>query len=346
MLDALTRCLWFALMAGALLARVSTMAEAQSVTTSPPYPPPGKMIDVGGWRLHLNCTGEAKASQPTAILEAGNGDFSVEWSLVQPRVASFARVCSYDRAGDGWSEMGPHPRTIHQLVYELHTLLEKANVRPPYVLVGHSFGGVVVRLYAATYPADVVGMLLVDAGRLNPLRYVDGKLVSLPETAKGIPVPPVKTANPLRESDIPPAALAQMQAGARQLAANPNEPPRDKLPVEAQRMRAWALGQVKHIAAYVNPFEAEELAGMIADLKNKEYPLGEMPLIVLTAGNAEFGPTEQALEDDRRKNQAALATLSRKGKQIIAVGNGHHIQIENPELVTKSIRDLVTATQK
>src|SRR4030095_2709756 len=130
----------------------TTMAQSQS--TQPPFPPPGKLVDVGGWRLHLNCTGEARASQPTVILEAGLGDFSVEWSLVQPGVAKFARVCSYDRAGTGWSEMGPNPRTMRQIVFELHTLLEKAGVRPPYALVGHSYGGVLVRLYSITYPAE------------------------------------------------------------------------------------------------------------------------------------------------------------------------------------------------
>jgi pimeloyl-ACP methyl ester carboxylesterase len=321
-------------------------AGAQSDTQQPPLPPPGRLVDLGGWRLHIHCTGKARATQPTVILEPGVGDFSVEWSLVQPRVASFARVCSYDRAGDGWSDLGPHPRTMHQIVFELHTLLEKAGVRPPYVLVGQSYGGVLVRLYAATYPADVAGMVLVDGGRLNPLRFIDGKLVSLPETASGRPAPPVKATNPLREGDIPPDARAQIEAAARWAAPTANEPPRDKLPADAQRMRTWALSQVKHYAAYVNPFEAEELAGMIAEQKAKEHPLGDIPLIVLTAGNPEYGLDKQALEEDRKKNQAALATLSRNGKQVIAVGSGHHIQIEDPELVIKSIREVVTAARK
>src|SRR5215207_3210379 len=106
-------------------------ARAQDSAASPPLPPPGRLVDVGGWRLHLNCTGDARPSQPTVILEAGLGDFSVEWALVQPRVATFARVCSYDRAGDGWSEIGPHPRTFRQIVYELHALLDRAGERPP-----------------------------------------------------------------------------------------------------------------------------------------------------------------------------------------------------------------------
>src|SRR4051794_17724326 len=122
-------------------------ANAQDLNDTPPYPPPGKLVDVGGWRLHLDCTGELRPGVPTVILEAGLGDFSVEWSLVQPRVAQFARVCSYDRAGDGWSDIGPYPRTHRQIVYELHTLLSHAGERPPFVLVGHSYGGWLVRLY-------------------------------------------------------------------------------------------------------------------------------------------------------------------------------------------------------
>ncbi|MCI0664490.1 MAG: alpha/beta hydrolase [Acidobacteria bacterium] len=321
-------------------------AGVQNVTSQPPLPPPGKLVDIGGWRLHLNCTGEVRESQPTVILEAGAGSLSVEWSLTQPGVAGFARVCSYDRAGIGWSDLGPHPRTMRQVVFELHSLLEKAGVRPPYVLVGSSYGGVLAQLYAATYPTDVAGMLLVDSGMLNPFRYIDGKLVRLADTARGIAVPPVKTSNPLRESDIPPGARAQIEAAARQSAPGANQPPRDKLPVDAQRMRAWALSQVKHYAAHANQFEAEELALMLTDQKKKEHPLGEIPLIVLTAGRSEFGPDEQALEEERSKDQASLANLSRKGKQVIAVGSGHHIQIEVPDLVVKSIREVVTAARK
>src|SRR5262245_43652329 len=176
--------------------------SAQSETTQPPFPPPGRLVDIGGWRLHLNCTGEARASQPTVILEAGIGDFSVEWGLVQPGVAQFARVCSYDRAGDGWSDLGPHPRTMPQIVYELHTLVDKAGVKPPLVLVGHSYGGWLVRLYASTYPADVAGMVLVEAGADNPWRMLpDGKLVRSSELAKGQAIPAVKVSNPLRISD-------------------------------------------------------------------------------------------------------------------------------------------------
>lgn len=322
-------------------AAATCLTSTLNAQKEPPIPPPGQMVDIGGWKIHVNCTGEAKPNQPTIILEAGAGDFSVEWSLVQPSIAQFARVCSYDRAGDGWSEMGPHPRTMRQLVYELHTLMQRAGEKAPFLLIGQSFGGVVVRLYHMTYPNEVAGMMLIDAGRLDPWRFIDGKLQHANEMAKGTPVPDVKTANPLRESDIPDGARAQMEAGARSSVARANES-RDKLPDEAKRMRTWTLGTVKHVAAYVNPFEAEELALMVADTKGKQYPLGDLPLTVISAGRAQYD--EKWMEDDHTQSQAAMAKLSRNGRQIVAKESGHHVHIDQPDLVTSAVRDLLAAT--
>ncbi|HKQ72272.1 MAG TPA: alpha/beta hydrolase [Blastocatellia bacterium] len=332
----------------ASLAFQAATTVAQDQSTQPPFPPPGKLVDVGGWRLHLNCAGEARDSQPTVILEAGLGDFSVEWSLVQPGVAKFARVCSYDRAGDGWSELGPYPRTLRQIVYELHTLLDKAGVKPPLALVGHSYGGWLVRLYASTYPAEVAGLALVEAGIDNPWRMMpDGKLARSSDLNQGQPIPAVKTSNPLRVSDIPPGALSQMRTGAQRLAKNPNEPPRDKLPPDAQRMRAWALGQLGHIAAGVNPFEHEELAALRVEMAKTKYPLGDMPLIVLTRGiSEEEGPDAKALEAEHRQAHTASATMSRNGKLIIAARSGHHVQLDEPELVIQAIRDVLASARK
>jgi pimeloyl-ACP methyl ester carboxylesterase len=124
------------------------------------YPPPGQLIDIGGYNLHLYCMGEGS---PTVILETGLGTMSADWANVQPGVASTTRICAYDRAGVGWSDPGLQPRDPQQIAQELHTLLEEANISGPYVLVGQSFGGLYVRMYAAQYPEDVVGMVLVDA---------------------------------------------------------------------------------------------------------------------------------------------------------------------------------------
>src|SRR5215218_93821 len=116
------------------------------------YPPPGEMVDVGGYRLHINCVGHGS---PTVVLDGGLGEFSAQWVRVQQEVSGTIRVCAYDRAGMGWSEMGPEPRDAKQITGELHTLLSKAGIESPYVLVGHSFGGLSMQTYATRYPDEV-----------------------------------------------------------------------------------------------------------------------------------------------------------------------------------------------
>lgn len=122
-----------------------------------------QLVDLGGRRLYLKCSGEARAGTPVVVLDAGMGSTSDAWSSVEPNVSQFARVCSYDRAGLGKSDRAPHPRTSQDIVNDLHNLLAKAGLNPPYVLVGHSFGGMNARLYASDYPKEVVGMVLVDS---------------------------------------------------------------------------------------------------------------------------------------------------------------------------------------
>jgi pimeloyl-ACP methyl ester carboxylesterase len=331
-----------------LLVGISTRATGQTESDSPPVPPPGQLVELSGWRLHLHCTGEASDSQPTVILEAGAAGFSVDWSLVQPEVARFAHVCSYDRAGLGWSDLGPHPRTLAQIVWELRTLLQTAGVRPPYVLVGHSAGGILARLYAFTYLSDVVGMVLDESGHEGGVRVLrNGRLVRLVETATGQPIPPVKTSNPLRVSDIPTSVRSQIEAAAEQMAPRANEPPRDKLPRDAQRMRAWAFAKVKHWAANDNPFEGEELAALLSRWRASEHALGDMPLIVLSRGVPEHeGPDGHADEEEHARNQAELVGLSRNGKQIIARHSGHHILLDEPHLVVGAIREVLTANSR
>jgi pimeloyl-ACP methyl ester carboxylesterase len=124
------------------------------------YPPIGQMVDVGGHRLHLYCVGEGS---PTAVLEGGHGVAALAWTLVQPMIATRNRVCAYDRAGLGWSELGPNPRTPERIVQELHTLLGNTAIEPPYVLVGHSVGGKHIRMYTELYPDEVLGLVFVDA---------------------------------------------------------------------------------------------------------------------------------------------------------------------------------------
>ena len=133
--------------------------------------PPGVMVDVGGYRMHLYCIGQGS---PTVVLESGLGDYWLAWYRVQPQIGQFAYVCAYDRAGLGWSDPSLRPRNSRFMAEELHTLLHKARVPGPYVLAGHSLGGYNVRMYASLYPTDVVGMLLVDSAHpdyYNPARW-------------------------------------------------------------------------------------------------------------------------------------------------------------------------------
>jgi pimeloyl-ACP methyl ester carboxylesterase len=259
----------------AILATAVTIAASAAAQEpiAPPVPAPGRLIDVGGWQLHLNCIGASKDGQPTVILESGVGDFSVEWSLVQPRIASIARVCSYDPAGDGWSDLGPYPRTLHQIVYELHTLLERANVRPPYVLVGHSYAGWLVQLYASEYAPQVAGIVLVEPGESDPLR-ADGSAKRSSQLPASRPIPPVQKDTPSRESVVPEVALRQMKAAALQASQDANPGERKKLPPDGQRMRTWSLGRWQHFAAANNPVELEELAALRADHARTLHPLG------------------------------------------------------------------------
>jgi pimeloyl-ACP methyl ester carboxylesterase len=330
------------------LAVLTSIVALGAQVGSPPLPAPGRLVDVGGWRLHLNCSGKSAANRPTVILEAGAGDFSVEWSLVQPRVAEFARVCSYDRAGDGWSDLGPHPRTMHQIAYELHTLLRNAGEAPPYVLVGHSYGGWLVRVDRSVYPSEVAGMVLVEGGADNPLRMMpDGRAVHSSDLASGRPIPPINTSTPLKVSDIPAQALAQMTAGLEAASLHANEPPRDKLPPDAQRMRTWALGQLGHVAAAVNPFTEEELAQLRAEHPNGEHAYGDLPLVVIARGKPEDDvPIGRAREEERTKEYVALATLSTRGTHVIAAQSGHHVQLEQPDLVVAAIRRVLGMPDK
>ena len=130
------------------------------------FPPPGEMVDVGGYKLHLFCLG---SGSPTVVLEAGLGDNWLSWGLVQEKIAGFTHVCAYDRAGLGWSESSRGSLTTPQVAESLHTLLINAGVPGPYILVGHSLGGITIRSFAHQYPENVVGMVLVDSPHENQL---------------------------------------------------------------------------------------------------------------------------------------------------------------------------------
>ena len=143
----------------ALFAAALVYQSLSSIRDRRVYPPPGRLFQVGKTRLHLHEQGQGS---PVVILESGIGATSLSWAVLQPKIAEFTKVVSYDRAGLGWSTHASGRRTVSGMVDELHCLLSEAQVKPPYVLVGHSFGGLLVRAYASTYPSEVAGLVLVD----------------------------------------------------------------------------------------------------------------------------------------------------------------------------------------
>jgi pimeloyl-ACP methyl ester carboxylesterase len=167
---------------GGLLCAGVVGAAAQAAATrrdSKRYPPPGMLVDLGGYRLHLNIQGDAPG--PVVVLESGMGSFSSNWYWVQNELASSMRVVAYDRAGLGWSDRGNRPRDAETIARELHAALQAARVGGPYVLAGHSFGGLPVRAFAGLFPDETAGIVLVDASHPDqwlrwPVRRADRML--------------------------------------------------------------------------------------------------------------------------------------------------------------------------
>lgn len=322
----------------ALLILQAALAQQPGNATS--YPPPGKLIDVGGWRLHLNCTGNKRGNAPTVVLESGSGDFSFDWSLVQPGVARFTRVCSYDRAGNAWSDLGPRPRTMKQVAYELHTALAKAGVKGPYILVGQSIGGLLIRTFASQYKKEVAGMVLVDSTHEDTQLSMNGKIQRMRELTQGRTIPPIQTVMPPASRGLWAEEKQQTENTLKQIGQPKIEPPYDRLPPEIQQLRLWALVQPSHYTADSDPYWAEEFAEIFSSRKSGEYPLGTIPLVVLTRGKREYPDNEvgRQLDEERKRMQLDLLQLSRNSKQIIAEGSGHHIQLDDPALVIEALR--------
>ncbi len=309
--------------------------------------PPGKVVDIGGWRIHINCTGEAKQNSPTVVLESGSGDFSFDWSLVQPCVARFTRVCSYDRAGNAWSDLGPRPRTMRQIAYELHTTLVRSRIKPPYVFVGQSFGGLLARTFASQYPKEVAGMILVDSTHEDTQLNINGQIKRMRELSQGRIIPAVQTKISPSDKALSAEERKQIEDFLKQIGPPKIAAPFNRLPPEIQEVRLWALKQPQHYAADNDPFWGEEFTDIYAARKTGEYPLGDIPLIVLTRGKSEYPETEQGrqLNEERKRMQLDLLQLSRDSKQKIATESGHHIQLDDPDLVIDAIREVVDSAR-
>jgi pimeloyl-ACP methyl ester carboxylesterase len=291
-------------------------------------PAPGQLVDVGGYQLHINCMGEGS---PTVILESGWIESSSTWLFIQPEIAKTTRVCSYDRAGYGWSEASPRPRTASWRVDELHTLLVNANVQGPYVLVGHSLGGMLVRVYAHTYPDEVVGMVLVDSMHEEQYERLLG------------------------QKDTIPVGLRQFRmlgvlSSTGFMALAPQTIPNQGFPDEvfAQYQVVWATGEHLTTAAA----EINAMLESTAEVRAHQIiSFGNLPLSVLSRGlydpNPALSETEnQQFWEETKAMQSELAALSSNSTHTIAEQSGHHIQFDQPDLVINAILEMVAALQK
>lgn len=309
---------------------VAALLAAPLAAQSPlPNPaPPGKMIDLGGYRIHLNCTGSGKQ---TVVLSPGGGDFSFVWDLVQQKVQTFARVCSYDRPGYAWSDPGPQPLTFRQEAYEVEMALRLAGEKGPYILVGHSLGGLVVYTFAEGYPDRTSGLVLVDATSPDDTLGYFGKLAHARDLAHRT-IPPVQT---MQTSPPIPISDSEREQAMKYKSFKIN-PPYDRLPEKIQKLQLWAQVLPPKVAiTEKNDFIPEEFQ-LLYEIQQFGHPLGAKPLITMIGMQ---GAGEEKIEEKR-----AFQTLSTNSKVVEVQDAGHAIHLQDPDAVVSAIRDVVNAT--
>ncbi|WP_327587504.1 alpha/beta hydrolase [Nonomuraea sp. NBC_00507] len=269
------------------------------------HPAPGRLVRVGEHRLHITCTG---AGTPTIVLEAGLAESSASWDDIQRRLSGGSRVCSYDRAGYAWSEDGPGPRTASQAAGELHALLAAAGERGPYVLAAHSYGGTIVRIFAGRWPDLTAGLVLIDVTdeTADDALAVSRPLIATQFTGFGL----LARAGLLRlagDALVPAEATAVARAHAPVVYGGRS--------MDAARAEAWSsLESAAQVSATVRP-----------------GAWGDRPVVVIIPA----GQPATAVDRARR-----LATLSGRGRLVVATTAEHYVQAFQPELVIAAIRDV------
>jgi len=288
---------------GALL-----LAAGLGYAQTPAAPdPPGRMVDIGGRRLHLNCVGRGR---PTVVLEAGLGDSSLAWALVQPKLAADTRVCSYDRSGTAWShEAGPQ-HGLAQAADDLDRLLRASAEAAPYLLVGHSWCGWVVTVYARSHLENVAGVVLVDS-------------------SVGFD-PPVIEKMPEPKAGGPPAGPLVMKKGADE------EDTFNRLPSDAYQAYLWT----QSLPRFDDVDDPDEPLTTVQAATRGKFPLDSKPLVLIAARHG--GALGEASAKGKQVRSEVLR-LSRKSSLMYA-SSGHYVQLDEPETVVAAVRE-VTRTE-
>ncbi len=304
----------------------------------------GQPVDVGGHTLNLYCSGEGS---PTIILETGGNDPGYEWESVQPKLATFTRACWYDRAGVGWSDPPSSPRTSATVVSDLHELLSRAAVPPPYVLVGASIGGEYARIYTSRYPGDVAGLVLVDSS--HPDQQEPAFMLSpfnrMSPTARQL----ICTALPFMARFGILRFMASRMGGSVPSQSSPEREILVRLTAQPKALRTDAEqgcaatdgGRLVSTLGTGNP-ELDVAA-------RNAGSLGDRPLVVLTAGRywAPSGLEKQAADYHEiwvHQLQASLARLSTRGRQVVV--DAHHDMDEAPDAVVTATRQVVDEVRR
>lgn len=272
---------------------------------------PGKLVDVGGHRLHLLCEGQGG---PTVLLEAGLPGSSLAWKSVTADIAPFTTVCSYDRAGYAWSEASPFPRTSGNIVRELRLLLQNAGIDPPYVLVGHSFGGMMMQLFAGRHPSEAAGMVLVDSSHPDQVHRTI-EVDSMNTLGQGLRFLSV-LGIPRLFFPVPAGDPASRDNSVREM--------EEKLQYTTRSIQAAAS-------------ELIQMRESLREVAAHRPRLGTKPLVVLTEGRRRKDFWYELQED--------LARLSTASEWQIAERSGHFIHHDEPEIVVDAIRRTVESVR-
>jgi pimeloyl-ACP methyl ester carboxylesterase len=302
------------------------------------FPQQGRSVSLGpafdNLTLNIDCRGQGS---PTVILDSGLGVPAVGWNPVQTEVAKFTRVCSYDRAGYGWSAASSTPRTSKKIVKELHALLEAANEKGPYILVGHSFGGYNVRVYNGQYPGDVVGMVLVDASHEDQNDRMSPAIQAFMK----------KSIQDLKRQQMLAPLLIRFGV-ARFAQRNQGEAP--GVSKEFGQEMLYLQMQPKFIDA-----SASELGSFAESAKEVRAAdnLGDKPLVVLTAGKSadasqlpagfpkkDFDDFHEVWVNDLQVKESQLST---HGKRIMVPDSDHMIPFERPDTIVAAIHEVFAA---
>ncbi len=305
-------------MAGAVYEAFASSRDAAA------YPPPGRLVSVGEHRLHISCSGEGA---PTVVFESGLANMSTDWANIQPQVSASTRACAYDRAGIGWSDDGPQPRDPRHVAEELHTLLANAGESAPYVLVGQSFGGLYVRMFADLYPEETAGMVLVDASHPDMWARAPAELTAamVPSTGMGLVYRGLAHVGFLRLTSAFPTdcGLTAEHCGEE---------------------RAWTLSARK-TDAYIAEMGAPDRDAQVRATRT----LGDRPLVVLTAADHtnEFGPYAAQVEPLWLQMQSELDALSSNTSHHIVAGSTHSsLQLKDAETTSGAIGQVVQAVRQ